>query len=63
MTKKLWIVYEKDKIVGCFHSKKRATDFMMDLWFGFDGMGNVKIKEISLDEYRKMCYNQIKKER
>jgi hypothetical protein len=61
MTKKLWVVYKRDRMIGCFHSKENATNYMMDLWF--DGVENVRIKKVSLDEYRKMCYNQIKKER
>ena len=61
MTKKLWVVYKRDRMIGCFHSKEKATNYMMDLWF--DGVENVRIKKVSLDEYKKMCYNQIKKER
>lgn len=55
----IWIVYKKEHIYGEYHTKEKAVDYMMDLWF--DGVEGVKIKKITIDEYKKMCYNNINK--
>ena len=59
--KTVWIVVKKDWIYGRFNTKEKATNYLIDLWF--DGIEGVKVKEVPIDEYNKMCYNLIKKER
>lgn len=54
----LYIVFKNKHIYDKFHTKEEAIDYLMDLWF--DGIEGAKIKKITVDEYKKMCYDNIK---
>ena len=43
---KLFCVFQKDNLIGCFLDKKKAINHMIDCWF--DGMENVYIQTMTM---------------
>ena len=58
----LYCVFQGDKyIVGRFHKKKDAINYMIDCWF--DGMENLKVKTMTGEEYTEYMEEWLKNDK
>lgn len=56
----LCCVFYKNELIGRFHKKEKAIQYLMDrCWFDDDDMNNVSIKTMTKEEYYEYCRKML----
>lgn len=55
----IYLVYHKNRIIGRFKSHEKALDYLLDCYF--DGLENLSIKNLTLEEYENLKKKNLKR--